>query len=138
MTTTWVAAELGGLIAQRASEAEVWDAHDVLCAVMPAFRGYGGYVRVPPWRYDRAAVLELPMPGGPTWEDDWWVGFDTGHGCDEWLDPDVEESLYEQTMRAAGLTSPFMSDNPIVWTLEKMRAAVELLAQRVHELDINV
>lgn len=146
-------AELGGIAAERAEQplAEAWVTLAGLegFIVLSAMHGVNGYVRLPEDAIERAGKLvvvddsyscleieTIPAPGGLTYGPDraGWVGFDTGHAWDVWLDPDKPEDRYEQTHREVGLPmiqhEHVRPDDP-VWTIEKVRDHVEALALNV-------
>jgi hypothetical protein len=148
---------LGGIATENAGQplARAW----VTRAGLPGFiclshmHGVNGYVRLPQFliepagklvivddSYSCMAIETVPMPGGLTYGPDkaGWVGFDTGHGWDTWLDPDKPEDRLEHSHREHGisladirglLASP---DDP-VWTIEKVLEAVEQLAADILE-----
>lgn len=123
-----------GIVAEAKSEGRLlrlWEAHGRWCAiVLSPSRGCCGYVSAS--IDERVDFDEVPAPGGLTWRDEGWVGFDTGHAWDLWLDPEVPEAPHDREMREMGLrpTSDLalIGGDPQVWTIEKMQAAVEALA----------
>jgi hypothetical protein len=116
--------------------AEAWmTAAGLEGAVLMGYAAMCGYVRLPEAFRGRRLTyhdFDLPAPGGLTYgmDPDGWVGFDTGHGWDEWLDPDVPESDYQRTTRRLGLGGgPLpMTGTENIWTIEKLHNAVEELA----------
>lgn len=135
------AAELGGIVSDNATDThtEAWvTAAGLEGAILEGYNGLNGYVRLPEDFRERRIVADEPdieAPGGITYGMDTggWIGFDTGHSWDVWLDPDVSESKYVRTMREHGMTSHLDADPEwsIVWTIEKLRVEVERLAAEV-------
>lgn len=107
--------------------------------------GVNGYVKVPEGvelPHDEYGYIDLDAHGGITFgpDTDGWIGFDTGHGFDIWLDPDVPEDHLHRTLREAGIDDPstrldlIMEDWTVIWTLEKLEQAVNSLAVQVYEI----
>jgi hypothetical protein len=129
--------ELGGIVADNAGKpgTEAWvTAAGLEGAILMGYTSPNGYARMPePFRGRRLTYYDVDVAanGGLTYgmDPDGWVGFDTGHGWDEWLDPDVPESEYKRTLRLHGLGKPLpLTGDENFWTLEKLREAVEQLA----------
>jgi hypothetical protein len=121
-----------------------WTHEGIECAMARSpMIGVNGYVRVPPDvkipRDEEYGYITLDAPGGVNWGPDkeGWIGFDTGHAWDLWMDPDVPEDRYTRTMRQAGIDNPntrmdlMIDDWMQIWTLEKLEAAVNHLAEQV-------
>lgn len=114
-----------------------WTHEGVECAMARSpMHGCNGYVRLP-----AGLAIDVDELGGITWGPDAarWIGFDTSHGWDAWLDPDVPESRLDRTLRELGeregiewplppLPDPRWMN---IWTLEKLEAAVNELAALV-------
>lgn len=126
---------LGGVVAANADRAHVWRAHGLWCATVPSpLIGVNGYVQLP----ELLAGVDtdaLPAPGGITYGPDpaGWIGFDTGHGWDVWLDPDVPQSPMAALLADAGIELP-ASAHAQVWTIEKLRAACAQLAAHLRRI----
>lgn len=120
-----------------------WTHEGIECAMARSpMVGVNGYVRVPEGvelPYDEYRLIDLDVHGGITCgpDLDGWIGFDTGHGFDVWLDPDVPEDHLHQTMREAGIDDPstrldlMMDGFTQIWTLEKLEAEVNHLAVQI-------
>lgn len=127
--------QLGGIIAARPHDAEVWQAHGLWCAVIPSpYAGLNGYVRIPEGVLIDVETLESPaLTYGP--DRDGWVGFDTAHYWDVWADPDMASSDLTRQLLAHGIKLPLPEEAvAVVWTREKMRDTVEHLAAQVAEV----
>jgi hypothetical protein len=120
-----------------------WTHEGIECAMVRSpMIGVNGYVRVPEGvelPQDEYGDIMLEVHWGITYADgDGWIGFDTGHAYDVWLDPDVPEDHYSKTMREVGLSNPhtemstMFPDMTVIWTLEKLEAEVNNLAVQVH------
>lgn len=136
---------------------ETWEHAGLRCAIVASpMGGWCGYVQLPPgsaWR--RAGWMEIPLdgPGGYplTWgpDGDGWVGFDTAHAGDAWAPdddsppyqpawwpatgqeppPELRASMLEGIARLRRLTAGSLGGT--FWTLPKLRAKVEDLAERL-------
>jgi hypothetical protein len=123
-----------------------WTHEGIECAMGRSFMvGVNGYVRVPEGielPYDEYHLIDLDVHGGVTYgpDKDGWMGFDTGHAFDVWLDPDVPEDRYSRTMREAGIDNPNTMMDALtagwthIWTLEKLEAEVNLLAAQIYAM----
>lgn len=135
--------ELGGIVSRwhDSPAARAWvGPAGFECAILPGHVGYCGYVRMPlEWRERRLHVddidVDVEAHGGLNWgmDDGGWIGFDTGHLGDVWLDPDAPETEGERRMRERGApwTEPMdlLSQGGFrVWTLERLRDETEQLA----------
>jgi hypothetical protein len=113
-----------------------WTHEGIECAMARSpMVGVNGYVRVPEGielPYDEYRLIDLDVHGGITCgpDLDGWIGFDTGHGFDVWLDPDVPEDRLHRTMRESGIDDP-MDEFTQVWTLEKLEVEVNNLAVQI-------
>lgn len=109
-----------------------WEHAGLVCMIRPGppmLGFYNGYVAVPPahaaygLHYDK--LQDVDVHGGLTYgelEPDGWVyGFDTGHAYDVWPEATMPEWLREMRERRTG----------IEWTLEKLEAEVNRLAEQL-------
>jgi len=117
-----------------------WTHEGIDCAMAQSpMLGVNGYVKVPPeviLPYDEYHDVALNAHGGITYGPDsaGWIGFDTGHAFDAWLDPDVPEDRMTKLNRKYGIPPDELSEYTKVWTLEKMEEEVNRLAVQVHTL----
>jgi hypothetical protein len=128
---------------------QAWEHAGLRCAIIASpLGGWNGYVQLPgghPWRRRAGPIGDLTY--GPSAEG--WVGFDTGHAGDAWH-PDDDHPPYEppwwRRLRGAPPFPPPALDLALtehvrrlrlqlaqslgqeLWTLPKLRAAVEDLA----------
>ena len=128
---------------------ETWEHAGLRCAIIAApIGGWNGYVQLPyghPWR-DCADFLEVPISGlswGRPYDDD-WIGFDTGHAGDAWH-PDDDSPPYQpswwplpdEVIPGALENMQWLrrqlalSLGRELWTMPKLRAAVDNLAEMV-------
>lgn len=133
--------ELGGIVAERAEAVtNLWQHRGLYCALLrpPFMTGRNGYVQVP-LAARRNPIVEhaIKAPGGITWHDGVWVGFDIGHAGDVWLpdDPGEAESGFAWYLRQSGLPPINVpSEWTTVWTTEKLIEATNDVADQVIEV----
>lgn len=142
---------------------EVWLHAGVVCAIAWGFAGYNGYVQLPPrhpWRMRDYDEIPVEVHGGLTFghhrsienrefglrregrtaaDTGGWVGFDTMHAWDHWPDDELpmpaqrinrETVMYRQLMREMHTGDRFT----VTWTLERLRAEVEHLAEQIGQV----
>jgi hypothetical protein len=131
---------------------EAWEHAGLRCAIVASpMGGWNGYVQLPPGsRWRRTGWLEVPDLGvSLTWgpDPDGWVGFDTGHATDAWAPDDDSPPYLPSWAAAAGFTLPppaVLAEVAVlrrrlaaslpghtIWTLPRLRAAAEQLAERL-------
>ncbi|AAN12761.1 gp121 [Mycobacterium phage Omega] len=89
----------------------------------PLYGAINGYVRIPeghPWHGLNYEEIYVEAPGGLTYSENGWIGFDTLHLGDYW-----------PGMRQAGYGPPSFHD--MEWDAGMVAEEARLLAQRVAE-----
>lgn len=143
---------LGGIVGSNGDKpgAEAWcSAAGLDAAILPGPASMNGYVRLPDEFRGRPLCgddMDVRVHGGVTYgaDDDGWIGFDTAHAGDSWLDPDVPESDHDRVTRELAQRDPeyaelherrsvadMHSEWLSIWTLERLRAEVERFAAEV-------
>lgn len=99
--------------------------HGLKVRVVQVYEHVNGYVKLPdghPWLVvEDEWDIPASVHGGITYRDGDWIGFDTAHGNDIWL-----EFVTEEGMR-------YKRDATHVWTAEEMVAEVGSLAAQAAE-----
>jgi hypothetical protein len=124
-----------------------WVHEGIECAMARSpMNGVNGYVRIPKGvelpRDEEYGLIDLDVHGGVQYgpDQDGWIGFDTGHAFDVWLDPEVPEDHLHRTLREIGVDDPrtnmeVMGDGfTQIWTLERLEAEVNHLAIQVYAI----
>lgn len=130
-----------------------WNHKGVTCVIRPVRVCINGYVQLPvtlrPWWDQR----ELDAYGDPTGivrvhgdvtygiDHDGWIGFDTGHSGDIWPPDELAGHLAAKHMEAAHLYREYiqrftrdLDREMIVWSVDKLRAEVNRLADQIADL----
>ena len=90
----------------------------------PMWGAVNGYARIPeghPWRGLGYSKIDVEVPGGLTYGDGEWVGFDTLHAGDVWPGMNHHVGLFGR------------EDYDIQWTPDMVAGEARALARRIAE-----
>lgn len=119
---------------------DVWEHEGFNCAMIKGFLGCNGYVQLPKEFHSKRLLdddIRVDVHGGLTYgmDESGWVGFDTGHSSDVWMDPDVGDFEFDTTMTKLKLKSHKLKydlkDYSTVWTTEKLKKEINDLAEQL-------